>query len=625
MKICLCSVPVEGMDEKPSRLRSEGSLGIVPKVAIVSLIKWMERNGWKSNSYKFYDIDMLFPSDDDIKKFFGEYQPTIVGLSAVVSSSYDQVIRISSIIRKMCPDAWIVVGGNLADSAEVLLSKTETDVCVLGDGEIAWVNFINYVEKYKRDWNYEALGRIKGLCYFNKTKELMFNGHEKAIPANDMPFPDYDLLQSGLQNQPEAINNYFKDALQTSWFGFDQRAFEPDRLPKITTVSVSKGCVARCTFCQRSTKGYRVCNLVSLDEHLILLKKRFNVGFIQIGDENFGSNKAHSYDVARILKKHNMLWIATGVRCASVTYEDIKFYKEHNCSAFKFGVESGSQKILDIMEKHFTMDQVSSALKNCLKLSVYSPLALMIGMPGENDETARQTGALIGEIAALFGIHPEVMGYDLFYAIPFPGTILYEYGQQVGAIGKTIEEEHLYLRGVSNAGTFKRYYLNLNGAPLKEVIFWDWLVKLESSRIYHQYKRIVSSENSDYKEIFKKNWEQARKVNPNFGLKYSAIKFTAITQFLDKRVVGNAILDKIPRTMLYPLIKYLVYFEFIIQSILPANKKHNIFREKKVKAVLRIDDFLLKKLDIGSESSLRKIVAHMKKMNTFSTSHRFNK
>lgn len=617
MKICLCSVPVEGVGEKLTRLRSEGPLGILPKNAIVSLIKWMERNGWKSDSYKFYDIDMLYPSDDDIKKFFGEYQPTIVGLSAVVSSSYEQVMRISSISRKMCPNAWIVVGGSIADSAAVLLSKTETDICVKGNGEIAWVNFIDYVEKYKRDWNYEALGQIKGLCYLNKTKELIFNGPEEAIPAEDMPFPDYDLLQSGLQNQPEAINNYFRDALQSRWFRFDERAFETNRLPKLAHVPMSKGCVARCTFCQRSFKGYWVSDIEALEEHLIDLKRRFNVGFINISDENFGSDKSHSYEVARTLKKHNMLWVATGVRCTSVTYEDIKFYKEHNCSALKFGIESGSQKILDIMDKVFTTDHVTSALKNCQELSVFSPLALMLGMPGETDETAKETGAFIGEISASLGTHPEFTGYDLFYAIAFPGTPLYEYGQQVGAIGKTIEEEEQYLKDVSNAGTYKRYYINLNGAPIKDVIFWDWLVKLEASRIYHQKKRIFSSGNSDYAEISKKSLELEQKGNPNMGLRYSAIKFTAITKFLDKRVVGNSIIDKVPRAILYPLIKYLVYVEFIIQGILPTNNKHNIYREKKVKAVSQVDDFLLKKLGLGGKrSTLRTIVTQMKKMGT---------
>ena len=51
--------------------------------------------------------------------------------------------------------------------------------------------------------------------------------------------------------------------------------------------------------------------------------------------------------------------------------------------------------------------------------------------------------------------------YDLFYAIAFSGSLLYEYGQQVGAIGNTIEEEHQYLRNVSNAGPYKKYYLNI--------------------------------------------------------------------------------------------------------------------------------------------------------------------
>ncbi|MZH02473.1 MAG: B12-binding domain-containing radical SAM protein [Nitrospinae bacterium] len=617
MKVCLCSIPVEGVGEKPSRLRSEGPLGVLPKIAIVSLVKWMERNGRESDVCKFYDIDMLLPSDADIRKFFIEHQPEVVGLSAVVSSSYGQVMRISSIIREVCPDAWIVVGGSIADSAAVLLSKTETDVCVKGNGEIAWVNFLNYVEKYKREWNYEALGKIRGLCYFNDAKELVFNGLEEAIPAEDLPFPDYDLLLSGLQDQPEAINNYFRDALQSKWFSFDERALETHRLPRVAHIPVSKGCVARCTFCQRSFKGYWVPSIGTFEEHLIELKERFNVGFINIADENFGSDKSHAYEVARIMKKHDMLWVATGIRCTSVTYDDIKFFKENNCSALQFGIESGSQKILDMMDKVFTTDNVNTALDNCLELSIYSPLALMLGMPGETDETAMETGAFIGERAALLETHPEDMGYDLYYAIAFPGTPLYEYGQLTGVIGKTIDEEEQYLKNVSNASIFKRYYVNLNGAPTKDVIFWDWLARLEASRVYHQKKSSLSSRNSKFAEILIKNLEQEKKINPNVGLKYSAIKFTTITQFLDKRIIGNPLIDKIPRAILYPLLKYLVYFEFIIQGILPSNNKHNIFREKKVKAVSRIDDSLLKKLNIKKKrSTLRTVVTQMKKMGT---------
>ena len=75
--------------------------------------------------------------------------------------------------------------------------------------------------------------------------------------------------------------------------------------------------------------------------------------FITILDENFGSNKAYAYEVAKLFDKFGMLWSASGIRVTSVNREYIKFYKDHGCSFMKFGVETGSQRILDLMEKKF--------------------------------------------------------------------------------------------------------------------------------------------------------------------------------------------------------------------------------------------------------------------------------
>ena len=132
------------------------------------------------------------------------------------------------------------------------------------------------------------------------------------------------------------------------------------------------------------------------------------------------------------MKKFDMLWICGGIRCTSVNFEDVKFYHGHGCSGLKFGVESGSQKILDLMEKRFTIEQVYSAIRYCYENNVYSPLAVMTGMPGETDETAQQTGVFLGTIAHMQGTPPSQMGIGIFYALPLPGTPLYEYGQQVG-------------------------------------------------------------------------------------------------------------------------------------------------------------------------------------------------
>ncbi len=114
IKASLCSVPVEGWGVRLDRKRSQAPLGIMPKVAIVSLVTQMKRAGFPPSSYDFYDIDMLYPSDDEIRKYFSSYKPNVVGLSAVVSTSYSQIKRISTIIRSELPDCWIVMGGNLS-------------------------------------------------------------------------------------------------------------------------------------------------------------------------------------------------------------------------------------------------------------------------------------------------------------------------------------------------------------------------------------------------------------------------------------------------------------------------------------------------------------------------------
>ena len=66
--------------------------------------------------------------------------------------------------------------------------------------------------------------------------------------------------------------------------------------------------------------------------------------------------------VVELFHKHDFLWQAAGIRCTSVTREDIKFFKDHGCTTIKFGIESGSQAMLDIMEKKFTVEDIKKAV-----------------------------------------------------------------------------------------------------------------------------------------------------------------------------------------------------------------------------------------------------------------------
>lgn len=248
MRISILTVPVEpdpkdfehdASSESETftrKSRSEGQLPIMPKIAIVSLIKWMERHGYTQDMYDYYDVDMLLPTDEELASYFKKYNPTVIGLSAVVSTCYSQVRRMSRIARSVCPDAWIVLGGSLTASANLVLKRTAVDICMVGDGEIAWVEFLDYVKEHKREKNYEALEKIQGLAYLDAQNELRFTGYGKAIPAELNPFPDYDILLAGLKDRPEEFKNYFRKGLGSTHFKTDPRSWEPHRRPNIASL-----------------------------------------------------------------------------------------------------------------------------------------------------------------------------------------------------------------------------------------------------------------------------------------------------------------------------------------------------------------------------------------------------
>ena len=93
-----------------------------------------------------------------------------------------------------------------------------------------------------------------------------------------MSFPSFEYLKTGLQGDNEALKNYFRHFSLAEEFLLDERSFEKHRRPMSTSIHTSKGCVAKCTFCQRGSKGYITYNLDDLEKHLIELKE-FNVGF----------------------------------------------------------------------------------------------------------------------------------------------------------------------------------------------------------------------------------------------------------------------------------------------------------------------------------------------------------
>jgi hypothetical protein len=206
---------------------------------------------------------------------------------------------------------------------------------------------------------------------------------------------------------------------------------------------------------------------------------------------------------------------------------------------------------------------------------------------------------------------------DISYALPLCGTPLYEYGKQFGLIGKTEDEEEEFLKQTSNAGAHKRYYINLNGSPISEVVFWDMLFYLESTRTYVKLMK-GKTEDEEWKKRYMVICE-LHKSNPLASSKQKKYKVFGIfsynnyfvTNFLRKYIVFNKMVARLPRFIVNPIVKYALYFEFLVQKHI-LKDSHNLHTHKnnKYNPKIRIknDDVDPSKTS-QKDRSLRSIIA----------------
>ena len=325
MKVCIVTTPIRPI---PTQFPPMGSMFIIQS---------LREDG---HEVDFFHIDYHRYTHEKILEYFKKNKYDAVGISAVVSTAYEYTKYISELIHRSNPKCTIFLGGGLAASANVLLEKTKVKYCVVGDGELIAKNLIKSLQENKT--SDEDITKIKGITFKNKKGEIIFTGYDKPLTAENLLLPDYTILE-----KDGSIDHYIAEQAV--------HRFHPEREQETKTKSAfvitSKGCVARCTFCHRFEKGYRVMPVQKIIDYMLFLRKKYGVNFIYVGDENFGSYKDSTKDLVALMGKHGFKWSAAGVRAHTVDYEMLKFWKDNGCESILYGIESGSHKMLKVMEK----------------------------------------------------------------------------------------------------------------------------------------------------------------------------------------------------------------------------------------------------------------------------------
>jgi anaerobic magnesium-protoporphyrin IX monomethyl ester cyclase len=319
-------------------------------------------------------------------------QPRILGITAS-TSTYKKALNIARKAKRIDPGIVTVMGGpHVTFTAGETLAHPEVDLVVRNEGEITMLELSKlYVRGEGR------LKGIKGVTYRSGDRVVDNPSRPLIQDLDQLPFPARHLLPLDLYKIPG-------------------------------TMITSRGCPSRCIFCaaQAMSGGtYRVRSprnvLAEIDE----LKRRYQPPFYFLADDSFTVFHNRTRQICAGLKKTKARWICES-RVNFVNMELLREMADSGCFAIQFGVESGSQTILNSIRKGITVDQVRKTVRQARELGLMTVCSFMVPHPEDTPETIAETKRLMLELkekGAVVVVTPTT---------PFPGTYLWDRASELG-------------------------------------------------------------------------------------------------------------------------------------------------------------------------------------------------
>lgn len=206
-----------------------------------------------------------------------------------------------------------------------------------------------------------------------------------------------------------------------------------------TSITGSRGCPYSCIFCCKDVFGHNV-RYHSNERILNEVKESIEYGFngIIFWDDTFTLRRRYLYPLCKELSKLDIYFRCNG-DARTNTYEDFQRLYEAGCREICFGIESGSQKILDIIGKKTTVEKNKLAIKNAKLAGINTKAFLMIGNPGESEETVEETKRFLEEA--------EPDQFSLYQFTPLPGCAVWKNPSHYGVNIVDKDFNHYYYIG----------------------------------------------------------------------------------------------------------------------------------------------------------------------------------
>lgn len=335
----------------------------------------------------------------DLSDYILKFTPAVVGLTAM-TPAINAAGEIAKKIKEVDPKIFVVLGGVHASAlpAETMDDFPEVDFIVYGEGEETAKELFRAIEGEK---NFDG---ITGIIY-RKDNKIIKNAPRPLIKnLDEIAFPARDLVDM----------SYYKKSHVSRGFS---RKYQ-----NILELMTSRGCPNRCIFCAGHINygvSLRFRSFENVAAEITECVKKYGINHISIEDDTFTLNRQLVEQFCDFCKSRRLTWNCNS-RVNTVTFDLLKKMSESGCRKISFGVESGSPRILGLIKKGITLEQVKNAFKLAKAAGIrYIEGTFILGCHiDETPEDIEMTKKLIWELLPDF-----VM---LSVMCPFPGTEIYE-------------------------------------------------------------------------------------------------------------------------------------------------------------------------------------------------------
>ncbi len=356
---------------------------ITPPVGIGYLAAMLEKN--RAECF-FLDAIRDRMKPDRIIELAKKINPDIIGLT-VLTPIYKNAKNLVVELKKN--GFRVVLGGPHASALpKETLEDTGADFLIFGEGELTIVDLCNYLNLEKKAKNRLAhkksqriqkvqLEKIRGLAFKKGGKAVVNPPRELISNIDEIPFPSWHLFppkKYPFAPQGTLAKNY-----------------------PIANVLTSRGCPYGCTFCSTNTiwkRIFRARSAKNIVDEIEMLVKDFGIKEIHFIDDNLTMQRQRVIDVCDELNRRNIKisWACpNGVRIDRVDRELLRLMKNSGCYSLTFGIESGNQEILNGINKNIRLEQVEEVVKMAKEEGIEARGFFIIGLPGDNEKTIRQT------------------------------------------------------------------------------------------------------------------------------------------------------------------------------------------------------------------------------------------